>query len=224
MTQQINLYDATLRPTRDLLNLPNLVGAVVGALLLIVALAIFGMVRASDEQRQFKAAEARLRQAQEQLTVLAVKQSTRKADPALEQAITTARQRLAAKLDILERLQRGDFGDRQGFHPYFHALAAVAVDGLWLTGFDVAAGGKALEIRGRMLGESALPRYVEALRRQPAFAGREFAALNVSRLASPETKTDEKTAGQGAARPAPAIVEFALSGAAAGERGEEKAR
>lgn len=222
MTQQINLYDATLRPARDFLSLPNLALAMVAALLLTVALAVFGMMRGSDELRHFKAAEARLRQAQEQLTVLAVQQANRKPDPALGEALEATRQKLAAKQDILNRLKAGDFGDRQGFHAYFQGLAAVAADGLWLTGFAVEAGGKALEIRGRMLGESALPRYVEALRRQPAFAGREFSALNVSRVAleasRTEAKPDDKSAAPPGGKPAmPTVIEFTLTGNVAGE-------
>lgn len=205
MTQQINLFDPSLRPARELLTLPNVLIALAGAALLVAALGVLGMMRSADELRNFRATDARLRQAQEQLTLFAVQQAARKPDAGLEQQLARTRQVIEAKRTILQRLQQGDFGDRQGFLAYFRGLALVAVDGLWLTGFDVAAGGQALEIRGRMLNEAALPRYVEALRGQPAFAGRTFAALNVTRVEAPANAGESERAG-------PPQMAFSLSG------------
>ncbi len=212
MTQQINLYDESLRPVRDLLTLPNLLWAMVASLVLLIGLAVFGIIRSGDEMRNFKAAEARLRQAQEQLTVFAAQQATRRQDAGLAVRLEDIKGQLIARQQILTRLTNGEFGDRSGFHGYFRGLALVAVDGLWLTGFDVGAAGRSLEIRGRMLSESALPRYVQALRGQASFAGREFGALNVRR---PEA--DSSKSAEGAAASPPSLMEFTLSGTAIAE-------
>lgn len=221
MTQQINLYDASLRPVRDLLTLPNVLVAMAAALVLLIGLAVLGMWRSGDELRNFKAAEAQLRQAQEQLTVFAIQQATRRQDPALQQKLDETRALIVARQDVLGRLQAGDFGDRQGFSRYLRGLASVAVDGLWLTGFEVMGNGQQLAIRGRMLSESALPRYVQALRSQPAFAGREFNALNVVRVADPVVAEGAASPVAGG-RTSPAVVEFTLTGMP--ENPAEKAR
>jgi MSHA biogenesis protein MshI len=209
VTQYINLYDASLRPSKDLLRLDNVAIALVVTVVLLMGLAAFGMAHSGDEMRSFKVAEAKLRQAQEQLTVVALQHSARKQDPELLQAHELVRQQLAAKRDVLERLQGGQFGERTGFNAYFLGLAGIDLDGVWITAFDVnvTASGQTLAVRGRMLNESLLPRYVQALGRQPVFAGREFAALNVNRI---EAKAD---AAGGVALPS--HVEFALSGAIA---------
>lgn len=201
MTQYINLYDPSLRQGRDLLSLNNVALSMVLALLVLMGLAAFGMVRSSEELRSYKIAEAKLRQAQEQLTVFAAQQAGRKQDVALQNELAEAKEALATKSDVLARLQSGEFGQREGFYPFLRALAQVEPEGVWLTAFVATNEGKAMEIRGRMVNESSLPRYVQALRRQPAFNGRQFTALNVSRV---EAKVDDAS-GQ-------AYIEFVLSG------------
>jgi MSHA biogenesis protein MshI len=209
VTQYINLYDDSLRPSKDLLTLDNVAIALAVTVVLLMGLAAFGMARSGEEMRSFKVAEAKLRQAQEQLTVVALQHASRKQDPELAQALELTRQQLAAKRDVLERLKGGRFGERNGFSTYFLALAGIELEGLWITAFDVnvAPAGQNLEVRGRMLNESLLPRYVQALGRQSVFAGREFAALNINRI---EPKAE---AAAGAALPA--YVEFVLSGSVA---------
>jgi MSHA biogenesis protein MshI len=216
VTQYINLYDESLRPSREVLTLTNVALAVLATLLLLMGLAAFGMARSDNEMRSFKVAEAKLMQSQEQLTVLAVQHASRQQEPALEHELAQLRAQLAAKTNVLARLKEGEFGDRQGFNAFFLGLANGVVDEVWITGFDVSAGGHAMTIRGRMLTESRLPRYVEALSRQPAFARREFSALNVSRVdAKP---ADANSAGL------PAYVAFELRSGSVAPAAAEVAR
>ncbi|MDE2584906.1 MAG: hypothetical protein KGN39_05860, partial [Betaproteobacteria bacterium] len=50
---------------------------------------------------------------------------------------------------------------------------------LWLTGFEIGPGGLEMEIRGRMVNQSLLPRYIQRLDNEPRFRGRRFAALEM---------------------------------------------
>ena len=62
----------------------------------------------------------------------------------------------------------------------FQALARQSGGPLWITGFAVSAGGDGFELDGRMLDPAALPPYLRRLNREPPFAGRPFAQLQLS--------------------------------------------
>lgn len=206
MTQNINLYSADLRPSRELLTLGNVALAMSAALCLIIALAIYGMSRTTDEQRSFKAVETRLQEMQAQVTLYAVQQGQRRQDPELLSRLAQAEKRLANRRAVLARLQGGDLGGRQGFSGIFSGLAEVSVDGVWLTRVEVRAGGSDLALGGRVLSESQLPRYVEALGANPNFAGREFGALEV------RSARDDKSPATQAEPAVPASLAFSLGG------------
>lgn len=219
MSQQINLYDPSLRPTRELLTLNNLALACAAVLVVLAVLTTIGVWREKQEFERFQAAEQALREAQEQLTELATQQGARHIDPALEQALADAQRVAADKREILSLLDRGDLGERKGFFVFLEGLARRGVDGLWLTGFDLDAGGRNLELRGRMMKEALLPDYVRALRQEAVFQGREFLTLDLRRIDPARASAAEAAAANGSP-PVPMYLEFLMSGrpqAAAGK-------
>lgn len=207
MTQYINLYSADLRPGRDLLTLGNVVVAMGGALLLVIGLALFGMSRTSNEQRSFKAVEARLHEMQAQVALFAVQQGQRQQDPALQARLAESEARLNNRRAILERLKNGSFGGRNGFSGVFTGLAEISVEGVWLTSIELRSGGREMALRGRLLNEALLPRYVDALSGHSGFSGRQFRALEVR--GALEEKSIEVTPSR------PQYLEFSLSGLSA---------
>lgn len=213
MSQQINLLDASLLPRREWLTLLNVVFGMLAVLLVLVACAIWGWSKEGQERERFVAAEERLRQAQMQLTSLAGQQSQRVIDPMLQAEISNAGQILLGKQEVIAVLDQGGLGERSGFAPYLQGFARQTVDGVWLTGFDLTAGKKTFEVRGRMRQESLLPRFVQQLNQEPVFQGRRFAALDMRRVdavkvaGAPETAASKTTAAP--------VVEFVLLGDAA---------
>lgn len=211
MSQQLNLLDASLRPRREWLTLVNLAIAVVAALLLLGAAAGLGWMREAEQRARSRGVEADMKRSQEALMLLAGEQSRRHSDPALEASLADAKRLLAGKLDVMAALERGGLGERSGFARYLQGFARQTLDGVWLTGFDLAAGGRSLEIRGRMRQEALLPLYVQQLNQEPVFQGRRFAALDMHR---PDA---EKAAGNRAGETAATSphIEFVLAGEAA---------
>lgn len=219
MSQQINLLDPSLQPQREWLSLAALAGAL-AALAVILALAAgLGSWREGREQERFQALDGRLRASQDQLVQLAAEQGRRRADPELAARVAEAEAALAGKLAVMGVLEKGEAGDREGFSGYFQALARQVVDGVWLTGVDMAAGGKALQIRGRMLQESLLPAYVERLNQEPAFQGRRFAALEMRRVDPAKVPAGGPAAVPLAGPARQPYVEFTLGGEAAAQSG-----
>jgi len=77
----------------------------------------------------------------------------------------------------VQALRRGLVGTTGGFSEYMRVFSRQAVQGLWLTGFDVAAGGDELTITGRTLNAELVPTYIQHLNREAAIQGRNFGSM-----------------------------------------------
>lgn len=183
MSQQLNLYDLALKPKREWLKLEYVLAAAVLVLLLLGGLATWGYQREAAELAQLQRHETQLKSTQAQLVELAAMQAQRRPDPALEQEIAARRQFLKQKQEVLALLESGEVGQVQGFSPVMAALARQVPEGLWLQGFDLQSGGRSMLLEGGLMSEPLLPRLVQNLNQEPLFAGRHFAALQMSPVA-----------------------------------------
>jgi hypothetical protein len=102
------------------------------------------------------------------------------------QALASDQQRLRLQID--EHLRRGS----AGYTPFFSALSRQSQPAVWITGFSVGAGSRAIEIQGRMTDAAVLPGYLQHLNQEAAFKGRQFARLQ---LAQAEGHTEFMLAG-----------------------------
>jgi Tfp pilus assembly protein PilN len=197
MSQQINLLDDGL-PTGVGLSASTralLLGLlVVMVVLLAVCVATWHRTTRLEQQARQSAAAARATQAQ----------IARDAPAAMQAARSDTRMRgnLAARRLLQSRIDRGDFGHTQGVSALLEVLARQAVDGLWITRFEVADGGRQLTISGRATRPDLVTDFIARLKREPLLAGKSFAALHVERpAADPATRL-----------PTSNVVEFTLRG------------
>lgn len=215
MSQEINLYAAHLRPSRDPLTARNVALAALVALLAVagpgawLSIEAKAKLAAEGESRRLLAAE------QEKTNALARAASERKLSPALAGEITAAKTMLASRREIMEALDSGRAGNLGGFSPYLAGFARQAQNDWWLTGFRVSVGGEEIEIRGRLLDPARLPAYVQRLAGEPVFQGRRFAALEMRNVDPPAEKKDGAPAGApgptgDAGQPKVAVVDFIL--------------
>lgn len=191
--QHLNLFDPALKPKREWLSLANVVLATVFVLMLLVVVGAWGKHKEDLELTRLKSQESQLKATQAQLVELATMQANRRTDPALEKEIVDKRLLLAQKQQILELLNGGELGQPEGFAAMMEALARQVPEGLWLQGFDLQAGGRTLVLRGALVSEPLLPRFVQALNQEPLFKGRHFSALQVSPVApvAPSTEGED---------------------------------
>jgi Tfp pilus assembly protein PilN len=179
MAQQINLYDATLRPRRERWRAVHGLWAVGGVIVFAFALSTGMKALAARRLAQAEQLEQQLAAERAQLDRL-----TRGAG---------AGGSLGARIAELDKLRALDAGQRRvktaldaqtdsrraGYTPYFEALSHQANPSLWITGLSVSADGEGLEIQGRMTDASALPGYLRRLDQEPQFKGRRFAQLSL---------------------------------------------
>lgn len=212
MAGQINLYNARYLKRRELLTLANVF---IAAGLIVVALAgasALAWRTGAARQAEAAVAEATLQQLREQLEVEARAAGNRRPSPQLAAEVARFEALLQRRERILKLLDSGAVGNTSGFSEFLRGLARQAPEGLWLTGFSIAAGGADMEIRGRMLDGAALPEFIRRLGTEKAFQGRSFAALTVTR---PDMPQAVPAAAAGGALPAPAAaprhVDFILT-------------
>lgn len=238
MSQQINLYEARLRPRLELATGRNLG---ISALVLAVLMAGWSLWEGAEANRRSEAAGASLKEvvaAQEKMKALTQTMAERKVSPELANEVESAKSMVAAREDVIKVLDSGALGRTAGFSSFMVGFAQQARSDLWLTGFRIAAGGDEIEIHGRMLDPTRLPDYVQRLNAVPVFQGRRFAALEMRRVSPDEVSSAQtaqasavEAAGQYVAdgdqaqqqRPFVAFVEFLLRSESVGG-GEAPAR
>jgi hypothetical protein len=178
MTQQINLFDARFRPQT-----PHFSARTMGFAVLAVAvltLAIRGLyawqtriLETNLAQTDKRAAELR-----EQAERFAREFGDAGRGSALADEIVRVEEQLRTRRGLLEAIHGGAAGTA-GFSPYLTALARQAMQGVWLTGIQVGGSGELL-LKGRVLQSELLPVYIDRLKREPLFNGREVRELRLA--------------------------------------------
>jgi len=180
MSQQINLFSASLRPPR-----PVLTAARVAVLVGVVVLAMLGyrsyLVRQLGQSETVLAqVNARMTGLQEQSAKFG-RSAAKGMDKALESSIAKTQAELANRQSLLEQLKGGDLGNAKGFSDYLTALARQRAEGVWITGLVVSGGGADLEIQGGITRPEMLPEYVRQLSREEVLRGRKIVELRMAR-------------------------------------------
>ena len=220
MSAQINLYHERFRKQRNLLTLTNV--AIAGAAMLAVVLIASALAAGSASSRQAEArlALAEFKMVKDEFDSIAKAQAALTPSPQLASELVTAEQLVQRRENVATLLESGAVGNTAGFAPYLGGLARQVPEGLWLTGFRIDAGGREMEIRGRMFSPLALPEYIRRLGTEKIFQGRSFAALTMdrpaevpaARVANTATSANAPNAANATqAAPPPRYIEFVLT-------------
>lgn len=185
MSQQVNLYQPILRAQPKVFSALTIL-QFSGVLLLGLGL-IYGYARWQDaklgrdvislQSRQ----DALLKRIEDFNTRFPIKQK----NPDLERQLDGLTADRSGKARALEVLTGGVFGNTTGFSGYLEGLARQHVEGLWLTGVTISAGGEQLGLTGSTLDAQLVPRYLQQLSAEPSYKGREFKTFQMQRGEAP---------------------------------------
>lgn len=188
--QQINLYQEPFARPRDALAARRLGLALVLLLLALAAVAgaqylrLQGVeARAAALEDQRRAASERLAQVRER--VEAARGAADDGDPA-----APLRAELAAKRRLLEYLDSGPIARRGGFSPYLEGLARRTIEGVWLSGIEIRAGGERLRLDGHAVGAERVPALIAALGEEDSYRGHAFRTLAIERPSDADWRVD----------------------------------
>ena len=179
--QQVNLYQDELKTQK--LNYSAAMLAQLSIILLLVFSAAAGFRYFQLQQHQSSLVEKQLKQkiAMADLQKLQAELSLRKKDVRLSKRITAKTKELANKQKVFGILSQDEFGNTKGFIEHISGLARQRIDGLWLTQIRIAGGGTDVALFGITSKPALLPKYLQRLSAEKAFAGTEFQSLLMQR-------------------------------------------
>ena len=179
--QQINLYQDSLHAPRQWLSVPQLTMAtsIVIGLLGVISTGQWWWLHRSNAQLQA------VKQEQQQLTLQIGRLSKQLAlshnDVELKQTLSNKENELQDKQAVLQALTGKHFGNTLGFADQFTGLARQHVQGVWITGLYIHAGGEKLNLEGSTYEAELVPRYLQRLAQEPSFQGIEFKTFLMQR-------------------------------------------
>ena len=198
MSQQINLLNPLFRRQRFSFTSPAAMLYGIGFVAALgLAVAAYQSIRLRAIETQAKAVAHSLKDLQAQQEALGAKSAVRKPDPNLETRVLDLNTQVKVRQEIIGALKGGSVGMTAGFSEYMRAFSRQHVEGVWLTAFDIAAGGSDLTIAGRALSADLIPAYLQRLNKEAPMQGRRLASVTINQ--APPTRE--------AAKPAPEAKE-----------------
>jgi hypothetical protein len=204
MSQQINLYNPIFLRQKKIFSAATMAQALAAILVGALAFAGFAAYQVTKLEREARRGEELAKAEEGRLVRVGTEFAARKPDAALAEEVRRSERELKMREDIFSLLSGGGLGlgadHGGGVSSYLRALARQNLDGLWLTGFELA--GRDMTLSGRALRAELVPEYLRRLGREPVMQGRQFAVLDM-REPKPE-------AGESGKAPAPRFIEFSL--------------
>ena len=190
MMQQINLYQPGRHAGPSLAAANGYLAMLVIAVLLVGAYYAISLWQLNQARKEVARLEIKNGELSNQRDTLSERVQQMQPSVALETEVSRLAGDLEAKRKVQKLLNGDTAGNRAGFSQHLEGLARHPLKGLWLTGVSIENGGRQLGLRGNALTAELLPRYLETLRDEVAFAGREFRSLNMNRPAQDSTSIE----------------------------------
>ena len=230
MSQQINLFDPSMRKRRSLLT--------AGTIALCIGVVVAGMLGMQQVARKDLAqAEALRDNADTRVIALRAQvasmgsQSRRDSDKALTDDIARVDARVKNWQELLGRLHGAGIGNTEGHAGFLEALAREHADGVWLTNVAIGGASGGFSIKGKVLRPDLLPGYLQSLSREKTLRGRAIGDMKIvqqrpdpaagaqrAAAAAPAPAAGAEAAQRQAPRP-PEYVEFSIGTDAPAEAG-----
>ncbi len=123
MTQQINLYLAEFRPSRNYISGRGVLQGAVVLLIVLVVLAVVEVVQQRDLQSELQLAQERLAAQTNITNELQQNLARRGSDPALVEELSSREQQLAESREMLDFLRGTNLGNISGFSEFMKDLS-----------------------------------------------------------------------------------------------------
>ena len=100
--------------------------------------------------------------------------------------IENAERELNFKQRVMTKVSRPQDNSFNGFAQYLLGLARQHVQGLWLTEINLQQSGETMSMQGRALQPELVPRYIQGLRAETVFMGKQFREFSVEQVSGEE--------------------------------------
>ena len=182
MRQEVNLYQAGVRPSKSPLGLSRMLLALLAALCLLGGISLYAQQRTAELSRTLEQAEARRDPLQKEVSELREKVS-QQTNQELRRQIRDLEAKREARRQLVDVLSRTGTSRQKDFAPFLEAMARQHLPDLWLTEFSIdLEGTPTLRIAGRTTESEQIPAYLIRLSREKVFSGLTFTTLRAERL------------------------------------------
>jgi Tfp pilus assembly protein PilN len=180
VSQQINLYNPIFLKQKKYFSALTMLQSLGLILIGCALLVIYANIQLAHRTSEAAASATQLLKTKAQLVTVTTEFRPHQANVALDEDIKKAQTDISAVQHVFDMLQSGTIGNVKGYSGYFRAFARQIVDGLWLTGIDVHAGGREINLQGRALSPELVPVYLARLKAEPEMQGKSFATLDMA--------------------------------------------
>ena len=179
IAQQIDLLIDELKPRPQVLVAWQALAAVAagGSILLAISFATAISLNKLAEARA--TLETQLSQLTD-VTASLTQSATLVADPALVARVAALETERAQRTALAEVVTRSIDRDEGGYSSYLQQLAIDHDPALWLTSIQIGDGGKRVELEGKALEPSDLPRFLAQLATRARFSGQRFGGFEMT--------------------------------------------
>ncbi len=188
MSQQINLFNPiflTQKKYFSVLTMLQGLGLIVLGAVLFYVYALYQVTQLSMQAEEMN---KRYTDEQTRLVNFAREFSPQRSNQLLEEELKNLEAQVVAQTALLDLLKSGAIGNTEGYSEYMRAFARQSVNGLWLTGFDIAGDGAQMSISGAVVNPQLVPVYIQRLGKEKIMQGKTFADFQMQR---PKSEADK---------------------------------
>jgi hypothetical protein len=207
MSQQINLFNPIFLKQEKYFSALTMVQALGVILLFGILLTGYATYRLSALQHDADFAAAQLQLAQGQLARVTAEYGPKQKDAKLEEKVQRAEAEVQSLEQVSAILNKGDFGNTNGYANYLSAFARQIIEGVWLTGFSIQGAGSDISIQGSALKPQLVPVYLNKLKSEQVVQGASFSTLE---MMLPKVQQDTSSKGAVSSRPLAPYINFDL--------------
>lgn len=179
MSQQINLFNPVFLKQKKHFSLLAMTQALLLILFGAMGFYAYAWYQVKELSQRTVEMSRNYEAEQKRLVAYANEFSPERARQLLEGELKAAETQAAVQKEILDTLKEGAIGNTQGYSEYLRAFARQSVQGLWLTGFEIAGDGAQMTLRGGVVDPKRLPEYIQRMNREQVMRGKTFAALQM---------------------------------------------
>lgn len=182
--QQVNLYTDAFKPLRVKLPLEQIIAIPIIVLLILVGISFGLSSYMTNQKEELSGLQKKNQEMTERIAVLSAKAEKLHQDDGLVAANERLNKMLFARRNMISTLDRVVVKESEGFSHSLVALARQKEEGLWLNSIYLGGTNQSMVLEGITTKAELVPKYLQKLRQEPSFLGKNFALFELNKSES----------------------------------------
>jgi len=188
--QQINLYTDDFRPKKVVLSLEQILLLPLITIVVLALLTYWLHLNLEQTKKDISEQESKKTSLQVRVDKLEARARLQIKDESLVAANNRLSETLGARQKMVGMLDTVVVKDDEGFSNILISLARQKITGLWIKEIHIGVSGKEMTLKGTTSNASAVPGYLQNLRKEASFVGRSFTLFELGQDAENHNLVD----------------------------------